>query len=174
FPKHSVLGRMSSNRLVADARNADGLTPVIDRCGGSGSIAGDQREFLDLIVSGSSPDDRPKLEDLGRDASGVMAGILCPPDHLTAVVGSSGKAIISTQCGKSSHLALFPNKPKINKADIVRSRIKSRATPELSQRLRRSSLGNTDDDAPIIFYGPCDIAVWSAERAEIEYRTVSP
>src|SRR6266446_482587 len=38
FPKHSVLGSMSSNGLVADARNAHGLSLVIDRRGGSGSV----------------------------------------------------------------------------------------------------------------------------------------
>ena len=35
FPKHGVLGRMSSNGLVADARNAHDLTVIIDRRGGS-------------------------------------------------------------------------------------------------------------------------------------------
>ena len=31
FPKHGMLGRMSSNGLVADARNAHDLSIVIDR-----------------------------------------------------------------------------------------------------------------------------------------------
>src|SRR5437868_11502476 len=35
FPKHGMLGRMSSNGLVADARNAYDLTIIIDRRGGS-------------------------------------------------------------------------------------------------------------------------------------------
>ena len=38
-PKHGVLGRVSSNRLVADARNAYGLTLVIDPGGCAGSVA---------------------------------------------------------------------------------------------------------------------------------------
>src|SRR5438477_12062514 len=37
LPKHGVLGGIPSNRLVADARNAHGLSLVIDRRGGSGS-----------------------------------------------------------------------------------------------------------------------------------------
>src|SRR2546421_12364799 len=35
FPKHGMLGGMSSNGLVAEARNAHDLTIVIDRGGGS-------------------------------------------------------------------------------------------------------------------------------------------
>src|SRR5438093_121977 len=46
FPNYGVPGSMSSNRLVADARNAHGLTPVIDSGGGSGSVAGDERESV--------------------------------------------------------------------------------------------------------------------------------
>ena len=35
FPKHGVLGGMSSNGLVADARDAHDLTIIVDRRGGS-------------------------------------------------------------------------------------------------------------------------------------------
>ena len=35
FPKHGMPGGMSSNGLIADARNAHDLTIVIDRRGGS-------------------------------------------------------------------------------------------------------------------------------------------
>src|SRR2546422_8169028 len=80
FPKHSVPGSMSSYRLVADARNAHGLTPVIDRRGGSGSVDGNQRESVDLVSI--VPDGWAKLKDLGRDAGRVMNTILRPPDHL--------------------------------------------------------------------------------------------
>src|SRR5438876_2311781 len=41
FPKHRMLGGMSSNGLVADARNAHGLTLVINRSGGPRRVAGD-------------------------------------------------------------------------------------------------------------------------------------
>ena len=91
---------------------------------------------------------------------GVMNAILRPPDHLTEVVGSGGKAVISTRkCGQSPHLALFPNEPEIDKADIVRPTVESEATPPLPQRLRRGSLGNTHDDALGIFDVPCYTAV---------------
>src|SRR5438128_7890346 len=105
FPKHRVLGRMSSNGLVADARNAHDLTIVIDRGGGSGGVAGDQREVVDLICWSQSPHGWAKLEDLGAATGGVMNTILRPPHHLTQVIGSGGKAIISArEIGKSSHL----------------------------------------------------------------------
>src|SRR5207244_12890330 len=95
FPKHGVLGRMPSNGLVTDARNAHDLTIVIDRCGGSGSVAGDQREFVDLVWRSQSPDGWAKLEDLvawiGLAATrGGMNAIVRPSDYLTEVVGSGG------------------------------------------------------------------------------------
>src|SRR5438128_2845896 len=85
FPKHRVLGGMSSNGLVADARNAHDLTIVIDRRGGSGSVARDQREVVDLVWRSQSPHGWAKLEDLGAATRGVMNPILCPPDYLTPV-----------------------------------------------------------------------------------------
>src|SRR5207248_11377867 len=64
-PKHRVLCGMSSNGLVADARNAHDLIIIIDRCGGSGRVARDQREVVDLIWRSQSPHGWAKLEDLG-------------------------------------------------------------------------------------------------------------
>src|SRR6266487_6812054 len=90
FPKHGVLGRVSSNGLVADARNAHDLTIVIDRRGGSGSVAGDQREVVDLVWWSEFPHGWAKLEDLVAATRGVMNAILRPSDYLTEVVGSRG------------------------------------------------------------------------------------
>src|SRR6266699_7157730 len=139
FPKHGMLGGVSSNGLVADARNAHDLTIVIDRCGGSGSVAGDQREVVDLIWRSQSPHGWAKLEDLGAATVGVMNAILGPPDYLTQIVRSCGKAIISAnKIGKSPHLALalFPNEPEIDITDVVRRTVESRATPALAEQLR--------------------------------------
>src|SRR6266699_6036384 len=41
FPKHGMLGRMSSNGLVADTGDADDLTIIIDRRRSSRAVAGD-------------------------------------------------------------------------------------------------------------------------------------
>src|SRR5262249_25861414 len=49
-PKHGVAGSMSSDRLVADAGDADDLTSVIDRRGGAGGIAGEQRQLFDFDI----------------------------------------------------------------------------------------------------------------------------
>src|SRR5437667_5356280 len=105
-----------------------------------------------------------------------MNAILRPPDHLTEVVGSGCKAVISARkWEKSPHRAVFPNEPEIDIADVVRRTVESRATPVLTVRLRRrGSLGNTHDDARGIFHVPCDTAVWSAKCAEIREQTVSP
>src|SRR5437660_6298070 len=96
-PKHGVLGGMSSNGLVADAGNAHDLTIVIDRRGGSGSVARNQREGVDLIWRSQSPHGWAKLEDLGAATCGVMNTILRPPDYLTQVIPSGSKTVISTR-----------------------------------------------------------------------------
>src|SRR5437868_6943353 len=98
-----------------------------------------------------------------------MNAILGPSHHLTQIVSSCGKAIISSRkIGQSPHLTLLPNEPEIDVADVVRRTVESRATPVLSVRLRRrGSLGNTHDDSRGIFDVPCDTAVWSAEGVEV-------
>ena len=106
-----------------------------------------------------------------------MNAILRPPDHLTQIVGSCGKAIISTRkIGKSPHLVqvLFPNEPEVDIADVVRRTVESRATPALAERLRVGSLRNTHDDSRGILHVPGDTAVWSPKCAEVGERTVSP
>src|SRR2546430_1433765 len=99
-----------------------------------------------------------------------MNTIFRPSDCLTQVVGSCGKAIVATRkVGKSPHRALsvFPDKPEIDIADVVRRTIESRATPALAEQLGVGSLGNTHDDSRRIFHVPRDTAVWSAECAEV-------
>src|SRR5262249_14234960 len=104
-----------------------------------------------------------------------MNAILRPPHRLTQIVGSCGKAIVSTgKIGQSPHLALLPNEPEVDIADVVRRTVESRVTPAIAERLRRESLGNTHDDSGGIFHVPCDTAVWSAERAKVGEQTVSP
>src|SRR6266496_2205413 len=104
-----------------------------------------------------------------------MDAILRPPHHLTQIVGSCGKAIISSRkIGQSPHLIVFPNEPEIDIADVVRRTVESRATPVLAEQLRIGSLGNTRDDSRSILHVPCDAAVWSAKCAEVGEQTASP
>ena len=127
---------------------------------------------MDLIWRPQSPHGWAKLEDLGAATGGVMNTILRPPDYLTQVIGSGSKTVVSTgKIGKSPHLALLPNEPEIDIADVVRRTVENRATPVLAIRLRRESLRNTNDDSRGIFHVPCDTAVWSAKCAEVGERT---
>src|SRR6516165_8398562 len=106
-----------------------------------------------------------------------MNAVLGPPDRLTEVVGSGGKAVVSTRkIGKTSHLiqALFPNESEIDITDVVRRTVESRATPSLPERLRIGGLRNTHDDALGIFHVPRDAAVRSAKRAQVGEHTASP
>src|SRR5262245_66317415 len=86
FPKRCVTGGMPSNRLVANARDADDLASVIDSSGGAGSVAGEQGEFFNL-VSSRSPDDSPELEDLWGQAGRVANPIFCQPHEFNTIVG---------------------------------------------------------------------------------------
>ena len=123
---------------------------------------------MDHVWRSQSPHGWTKLEDLGAATRGIMNAVLGPPDHLTQVVGSGSKTVVSTQkIGQSPHLALFPNESEVDIADVVRRAVESRATPALAERLWRESLGNTHDDSRGIFHVPCYTAVWSAECAEV-------
>src|SRR5437762_12344219 len=97
-----------------------------------------------------------------------MNAILRPPHHLTQVVGSGGKAVISARkWGKSPHLVLFPNEPEIDITDVVRRTVESRAAPALAEQLRAGSLGNTHQVSRRIFHVPGDTAIWSPDLAEV-------
>src|SRR4029450_368352 len=116
-----------------------------------------------------------KLEYLGAATVGVMKAILRPSDHLTQVIGSCSKAIISSRkIRQSPHLVVLPNEPEVDKADVVRRTVESCATPAFAKQLRVGSLGNTHDDSRGIFHVPCDTAVWSAKCAEVGEQTASP
>src|SRR6516165_12816846 len=104
-----------------------------------------------------------------------MNAILGPPDHLSEIVGSGRKAVMpARKWGKSSHHVVLPNEPEVDKADVVRRTVESRATPSLAERLRIGGLRNTDDDSLSILYVPCDTAVRSSKCAEVGEQTVSP
>jgi hypothetical protein len=104
-----------------------------------------------------------------------MNAILRPAHYLTQIVGSGGKAVISSgKIGQSSHLAVLPNEAEVDVADVVGRAVESRTAPALAQRLWRGGLGNTRDDSRGIFHVPSYTAVWSSERAQIEEGTVSP
>src|SRR6266853_2925420 len=123
---------------------------------------------MDLVWRSQGPHGWTKLEYLGAATPRIMNAILCPPHNLTQIVGSCGKAIISSRkIGQSSHLVVLPNEPEVDVADVVRRTVESRATPALAEELRVGGLGNTHDDSRGIFHVPCDTAVWSAECEEV-------
>src|SRR4029079_6941964 len=116
-----------------------------------------------------------KLEYLATATIGIMNPIFRPPDDLPEVVGSGRKAVISAgKWGKTSHLVVLPNEPEVDKADVVRRTVESRATPSLPERLGIGGLRNTHDDALGILHIPCDTAVRSPKCAQISEETASP
>src|SRR6266700_5777679 len=94
LPKHRVFSANTSDRDSTIAGDADHLSEIIDCCRRTGAVAGQRWEFLHLAVR--LPDRRPELQDLkGRVASCIVDTVLCPPDHLTAVIDAGGVAAIT-------------------------------------------------------------------------------
>ena len=130
---------------------------------------------MNLVWWSECPHSWAKLEHLGRDACGVMNTIFRPADYLPKVVGTRRKAVISTrEIGKPSHLSVLPNKSKIDKAGAGRSRLKRGAAPRFTQRIGHCCLRNTGDDTGVRLHRPRDIAVRSAQGAEISEQVMSP
>src|SRR5260370_40789432 len=95
-----------------------------------------------------------------------MNAILCPPHNLTQIVGSCGKAIISSRkIGQSSHLVVLPNEPEVDVADVVRRTVESPATPALAEELRFGGLGNTHHDCFGFFEVPTYLCFLAAQIA---------
>src|SRR5262245_4832867 len=159
IPEHRVLGGISPNRLVADARHAYDLSPVIDRGGGPAGVARNQRELLDLIGSGT-PDHRMELEDLPIYTAWVMNTILGPSDHLTRVVGAGGKAVVAARQGvKRPHRTVLPYEPKTGKSFSPGSGKESETAPSFSVRFWSIGLGDSCDDSAIVLHRPRHAAV---------------
>src|SRR5262245_17816263 len=159
IPEHRVLGGISPNRLVADARNAYDLSPVIDRGGGPTGVARNQGELLDFIGCGT-PDHRMELKDLPIYTAWVMNTVLGPSHHLTRVVGAGGKAVVAARQGmKSPHRALLPYEPKAGKSFSPGSGKESETAPSFPVRFGSIGLGNSCDDSPIVFHWPRHAAV---------------
>ena len=173
FPEHGMRGGEASDRLVASARDANDLAPVVDRGGGAGGVTGEGRELPDRVAS-RPPEDGPKLQDLGRDAGRVMHRVFRPPDHLTPVVGAGGEAVVASQRGERPHRAPFPHESATDPAGCRRRRKKGGAAPALSQRIRGGRLSDAHDHAPVVLHRPGHAAVGAAERAEVEDRTGEP
>ena len=170
LPEDGVLGGVPPDRLIADTRDTDGLSRIVDRGRGAGGVASDKREFVDPVMPVGVPEDRAKLQDLGRDASVIVAGILRPTDHDTRVICSGGKAVISTEGGKRSHLPVLPDESEVDETDIVRQRVEQCAAPIFAERFGCVRLRNPSDEVSSVFDVKSYRAVplRFAERAEVE------
>src|SRR5207248_10713520 len=63
FPKHGVIGRTSSNSLVADTRDAHDFTIIVDRRGGARGVAVIQSEVVGLVGWSGLPHGCAERED---------------------------------------------------------------------------------------------------------------
>src|SRR5262245_19130283 len=183
-PERRHARRMSSDRLVAPAGNANYLPPVIDSYSGAGGVAWERKQLIDfdivivsVFVFFQVPDDSREPEDLRVLAPlRVTNRSVRPPDHLTSLVGGGGKAVVPTQRGKLLHhsVSVIPHKPKTFFADNERAVEESRTTPTLAFWLRLVGLGDAHDNTSVVFHRPCHAAIRSAERAEGDQFPISP
>src|SRR6266850_3179591 len=171
FPEHRVNGAEPPDGPVADPRDADHLTAVVDGGGGSHRVAGQRGKHLDLIVA-RPPDDGPELQDLRGNAGGIVHGRFRPSDYLAAVVRAGGKSVAAPQRRKRADGAPLPHYAS---AGLAGARGEERAAaPSLAQGVRRVGLGNPRDEAKVVFHRPDDAAVGPTERAEIDPPAVEP
>src|SRR5262249_32666700 len=91
FPKHGMLRCVSANSLVANTRDSDDLTVVVDSCGSTRTVACYQRQIADLIGWSERPNGWTKLEYLRRNTGRIMYVIFGPSDYLTEVVRSGSE-----------------------------------------------------------------------------------
>src|SRR4029079_4188209 len=104
-----------------------------------------------------------------------MNTILGPPDHLTKVIGSGSKAVVSSRKRqKPSHLVVLPHESEVDIADVVRRAVETCAAPSLSERFRIGGLRNAHEDALSILHVPRDTTVRSAKCAEVGEQAASP
>jgi hypothetical protein len=74
-------------------------------------------------------------------------------------------------------MSIFPGESQIDEPNIIRSRVKSRAAPGFAQWVWDIGLGDTGNEAMIVFHVPGYAAIWAAERAEVDKgvtRVLSP
>src|ERR1700691_1826877 len=97
-----------------------------------------------------------------------------PAYYLAQVVFAGGKSVVATQRGQPCHHAKLPDKACAYMSGRYASRSKGGTTPRLPERIHRCGFGKTGDLAVVVFVRPLDVAVWTAERAEVESQSVDP
>ena len=98
IPEHGMDRAEPSDRLVADAADADDLAAVVDRCRRSGRSSGGQWELPNSIAR--APHDRTELKDLRRDAARVVDGVLGPAHDPARVVGTRSETVRTAERGQ--------------------------------------------------------------------------
>src|ERR1700685_2315721 len=97
-----------------------------------------------------------------------------PAYYLAQVVFAGGKSVVATQRGQPCHHAKLPHEAGAYMSGRYASRSKGGTTPRLPERIHRCSFGKTCNLTVIVFVWPLDVAVWTAERAEVESQSVDP
>src|SRR6185369_641258 len=100
IPQYGVRGGVPPDRLVATARDADGLAAVVDRRGCAGTVAGNQRQCANRVDTGAV-DDRQELQHLTAQArAGALAGRiehrgLGPSGYLATIVPAGRVTVVA-------------------------------------------------------------------------------
>jgi len=171
LPKESVLRTECSDGDVAEAGNSDDLAAIVDCRGGAIGIDVERRKLLDLAGC-RTVNHGFELEHLWKTASGIVNCVFRPADREALAIDAGGESIVAAEGRKRAHHAIVDYEPDARKS---RRREKHRAGKFLAQRIEGiGKLGNACDHAAIIFDGPADVAVRSAEGAEVGRRGGGP
>ena len=172
LPHHGLAGAEPPEGPVAGARDADDLSPVVDRGrGGEPSPRAAEAPARPGIFR--RPERGLELQDLRRDAGRIDDSVLGPPHDLALVVDSGGVAVGAARRVEPGHHVVAPQKSAADVAGRRRPE-KRRAGERLAERVDLVELGDADDVAVVVLHRPAHGAVGSAERAEIDCLSLAP
>ena len=115
IPQHRVRRGEASDRLIADARDADDLSAIVDRRRRARRVTRNQRE-LDDAIGDRLPFNGAKLQDLRRHTCRIVHGVLGPADDLALVVDASRESVRTAERRQLAHDASEPHE-----ADALKS-----------------------------------------------------
>ena len=154
-----------ADRLVALARDADGLAPLVDGRGRAGRVAPIRLQLGDLVPV-RLPHDGAELEpDVEVHVAGRIKHLcLGPADHLAPIVDAGGEAMRSTECRQLLHAAILVDEAA---AGAIGRRHEPFTAPRFVECIGRIGVGDAHHAAQLVDAGPVRPTMQSAESAEI-------
>src|SRR6185295_7064411 len=156
-----------ANSCAASTRDADHLALVVDAGCRARAIARQRRQLTNRVEI-RSPQRCVELQLLRQHAGCILDCVLGPADDLSMIVGTRRETVVAAERGQRADLAFLPYDAEARRCRARRECEEAATAPRFTARLRCRRLRDTGDQSAGVLHRPCDIAVRSAERAEIE------